>query len=148
MPRTLNLTTSLSGALNTVSPAIYVVRDETLQIVLSGSPGTVAMDIAASEGGTPLVEIPGTNSVLVTPNRISSLNEGETYKVDFWDLNDPVDPMRILKATIVIGNSIKPQSVTYPTQWLSGGSGSIVELSQAEYDALGTYDPTTIYVIV
>lgn len=144
MTRTETITLS-SGY---VAMQISLKRDERKIFIINGSSGDIAMTISTTAGGDPLVEIPGTSNIDIKPELISSLTEGETYYVNLWDMSDSSYPQLNASGTLTIGETIVPSDVSHPTQWLDGADVSAVTvLTQAEYDALGTYDADVLYVV-
>lgn len=125
---------------------INVYRDETTIVSFVGGPTASALTISATPAGAPIVEIPGTGSITITPEAISSLNEGKSYPLNIWDTSDEDDPQVRATGTFKTVSTIAPTIADYPTQWIGGTE--VVFITQAQYDALGTYDEDVLYVVV
>lgn len=132
---------------------IDVVRDERHLVLVEGM-GSADLTLAISDtaGGEPLIEIPGVGEFDLAPVVVQALLEGKRYFYNIWTLSI-TDYERIAAGEIVTSASIAPTGVDAATTFLSGfgqtgGPDRLVVMSQATYDALGSPDPDTLYIIV
>lgn len=147
MTRTLTLTADDAAA---VTKAISITRDEPYLVVINNkSTAEITMTIASGSGDDPLIEIPGTGQISLTPTVVQALVEGRTYQYNIWQESGP---MVLFAGALTIGNSIAPTGAEFATTFLNNfgttsGPSAIVVLTQAEYDAISSPDESTLYLI-
>ena len=143
MPRTFSLEVNPSSV-KLLSLAAYY--DEQALLTVSPTENDYSLTIGADDDI--LVEIPSVAGViLITPDRVSVLTEGKSYSAYLWDVTDPGDPRVVAIGKFLAEDTIAPGVSAWPIQYLAGG-GTIIEMTQAEYDALSPPAPNTTYVIV
>lgn len=145
MPRNL----SIAAEYPPIEASITVRRAETMLVVLDPMVPNMIMTVAGSAGGEPIIEIPTSNGTLtISPQKVSTLTEGRGYFMNIWDATDISDPLQLVFGKFKTSDTIEPNFVEHPTQFLAGGP-EVVILSRPEYDALGgNTGPHTIYVII
>lgn len=132
---------------------ITAVHGESLILSLAGSMAPEhVLTISETHGGAPLVEVPtSTGTLTLDPLLLSPLDEGRIYQYNLWARNSG----RLLQlgwGRFAIAMSIMPGGAEHPITFLEGfgepgGAQAIVLLTRAEYDALPTPDPNTLYFI-
>lgn len=127
--------------------ALCLIRDEPRLIKVIGSEGiAMALTISETEGGDPVIEIPGTGEIVVRAESVQILREGLRYHYNIWDRRDPAALILLAKGAISFAASIKPSGADLATTLFENGQG-FISCTAAQYAALAIKDPNTLYVV-
>lgn len=132
---------------------ITAVHGETLILSLAGAMAPEhVLTISETYGGAPLVEVPtSTGTLTLDPLLLAPLVEGKIYQYNLWARNG-ASLLQRGWGRFAIAESILPGGAEYPISFLDGlgqpgGPQAMVLLTRAQYDALPTPDPDTLYFI-
>lgn len=127
-----------------------LVRDEPRRLVIDGAPtAQLVMTISATEDGAPLIEIPATGTIEVTPALVQTLKEGAPYHFNIWDRDNAA---LLVKGKLTLANSIRPSGADVATIFLEAfgqpyGPSKVVALSASDYGALQVKDFDALYIV-